>query len=805
MGERFGVASELRKSFWNRTAIVPPPPPGFPQRMKFYAHTKSAPDGSLLPLEEWEPLFSEDCPALSGNPCDACERMESDHGHLNKVAWWTAKFAAEMFPEGPNREAAREWGRIAGLWHDLGKFSKAWQRYLRTKADTHSDEVAGKVDHATAGAIHAARTVPVVGHVLAFAIAGHHSGLLDAVSPHACMDKRLAKPCAEHSGAPESVVHQAAPTLPPFFSGNLNAHSLATYTRLLFSCLVDADFLATEAFMAPDRKRLRPENSDKNLLPRMLELLEARIDAFGPPQTPVDRSRAEVHRHCCAAAALAPGLFSLNVPTGGGKTLSSLAFALRHAIAHGLRRVIYVIPFTSIIEQNASVFDGIFAPLIAATDSPVVVEHHSNLSPDNETERSRLAAENWDAPLVVTTAVQFYESLHAARTSSCRKLHRIANSVVILDEAQCLPVDYLRPCLAILDRLSRQYRTSVVLCTATQPAIHKREKFPIGLENIRPIIPDADALASSLERVRVIDRDWLPDGRIAEEMATAPQVLAIVNTRRHAQALFQLLPTSSENFHLSALMCPAHRRIVLDAICERLEAGLPTRLVSTQLVEAGVDIDFPLVYRSLAGLDSIAQAAGRCNRNGRLGIGETHVFRSEHTSAETFFRDTAQVAYQVLSLHDNPLSLAAVEQYFHLYYLNHNPPDAPRWDTKDIAGDFQLDHGSRTLPMLFQFKATAGKFHLIETVQTPILIPYDDLARRLVAELRNESIPLHRGLLRSLQRYTVQMRPHHFHANRAQFESLRDDQFHALICPETHYSEQFGLDLDSDNDTPLIC
>lgn len=775
-----------------------------PQNMDFFAHT----DPNSSDSRSWEPLFTpfgEQPDQCQGNACEKCERLDRFHGHLNKVAFWAGRFAEEMFPSAsPQSKVAREWGYLAGLWHDLGKFSEKWQRYLRTKSDIHSDEVVGKMDHATAGAKHAVTVFPVIGHILAFAIAGHHSGLLDTISENACQEKRLDQCVPDLSRIPSSILDRCQPSLPPSIVGDLSSASVSVFSRMLFSCLVDADFLATESFMNPKQSGLRPQNTGV-LFPEMLRLLEQNIASFGPPVTPVAKSRFGVYQYCVEAAASSPGVFSLNVPTGGGKTLSSLAFALGHAIRYGQRRVIYVIPFTSIIEQNTGVFQDMFAPLAVPDSSPVVLEHHSNLSPEKETERSRLAAENWDAPLVVTTAVQFYESLHAARTSSCRKLHNIANSVVILDEAQCLPVDYLRPCLESLRQLASHYGTSVVLCTATQPAIHHRSEFPIGLQNIRAIIPDARSLSKELERVRVLDRGVMTDSLLAAEISAAFQVLVIVNTRRHAQKLFQLLPKGAGNFHLSAFMCPQHRRAVLDEVRRRLDAEKSVRLISTQLIEAGVDVDFPLVYRSLAGIDSIAQAAGRCNRNGQLPMGETHIFRSEHQRAEAYFRETAQVADRVLALFENPLGLESVEKYFQLYYLAHNPANAPKWDTKDIVGDFKLDRGSRNLPMFFQFRSAAEKFRLIENEQVAVIIPFDETAKKLVSELRNETIPLNRNLLRALQRYTVQIYKPELEKNHVQFDPLRNDQFQVLICLETHYSEHFGLHLDSDNNAPLIC
>ena len=779
----------------------------------FHAHTRSDKAGNPCPESEWEPLFTPfagkidptdpeaACRGENGASCAHCERMEAGHGHLNKVAWWVGKFAAEMFPpDSEPAKAARQWGWLSGLWHDLGKFALEWQAYLRSKTDPHLAEVNEIVDHSTAGAQHAASKGTPLAHFLAYAISGHHSGLLDAVSEQGSLERRLKKEIKRYDQAPAEILDRPIPPLPPILSDP------AFFTRMLFSCLVDADFLATEAFMNPDQGGLRPERrtAATELLREMADLLEQTVADFGEPDSPVNVARADVYRDCLNAASKEPGLFSLTVPTGGGKTLSSLAFALRHALRHGQKRVIYVIPFTSIIEQNAAVFEKVFGPLIDKQKDPIVLQHHSNLSADRETERSRLAAENWDAPLIVTTAVQFYESLFADRTSKCRKLHRIANSVVILDEAQCLPVEYMKPCLDSLRELSSAYHTSVVLCTATQPAVNRTERFPVGLENLREIVSDPRTLYQSLKRVVVTDRGEMTDSALAAEMADREQVLTIVNTRKHAQNLYRLLPEDEGNRHLSALMCPAHRRIMLDEVRERLAGSKPVRLVSTQLIEAGVDVDFPVVYRSLAGLDSIAQAAGRCNRNGRHEMGETFLFRSQHRRAETYFRETAQIAERVLALNDSdPLGLANVEQFFSLYYHGHKPPQGNPWDTKLISEDFRLAN-DRSLPARFQFREAARKFQLIENDQVPVLIPFDEAAKALLEVLRNESIPLNRPLLRGLQPYVVQIHRPEFLKNRVQFESVRDGQFHLLICPETHYSKEFGLNLENTSPDPLI-
>lgn len=764
----------------------------------YYAHTKKDPEEQPRPKDEWELLFSEDCPALRDEPCKQCANLDPQHGHLNKVAYLTAKFAGEMFPEGSDREDARQWGYLTGLWHDLGKFSNEFQTYLTKAGDIHCDEVLAKVDHTTAGAQLAVSKHPL-GHCLATAIAGHHAGLIDARhESRACLIKRLSKKVESVKSAPLDITERSIPAPPSFVKPNSSAYTQAFFQRMLFSCLVDADFLATEAFMNEKQSASRPRLKEKTF-EDALRLLKAKTTAFGPPVDEVNKSRARVLEDCLSAADCPSGLFSLTVPTGGGKTLSSLAFALKHAIKHGHKRIIYVIPFTSIIEQNAEVFSKLLSDL----GDDIVLEHHSNLSPIKEKTHNRLAAENWGAPIIVTTAVQFYESLFAAKTSCNRKLHNIANSVVILDEAQALPVQHLNPCLRTLEQLSSHYHTTTVLCTATQPAVSKTEQFDIGLENITEIIRDPHALFASLKRVNVHYRETLDDQTIINEISATEQALCIVNVRKHAQALSRLLPENDENYHLSALMCPEHRLKVLGTVCQRLNDKLPTRLISTQLIEAGVDIDFPTVYRSMAGLDSISQAAGRCNRNGKLPTGHVHVFHSEHTASEIYFRETAQVGYEILNMHStDPLSTRAVNTYFDKYYYQQKS----KWDSQGIMSDFSIVRDAE-LPLLFQYRTAADKFKLIENNQIPIIIPWDQTAEELCEKLRDPFLQLERNILRSLQRYTVQIYENQFHKNYHQFETIRDGEFHILICPETHYSDAFGLNLTDEaaNSKTLVC
>lgn len=730
---------------------------------------------------------------LPGEPPDRWQPLDE---HLRGVADRAAENAAAF--------GAREWGYVAGLWHDLGKYSQAFQEYLRAAGgEAHQSEVSGRVDHATAGAQHAMATFPILGHVLAFALAGHHSGLLDSQADGPSMLVRLGKQIEPWGAAPKELTDLPQPAPTPHLQRVLGAHdafSLQFFVRMLFSCLVDADFLDTEAFMSPRRAQERPEWPE-GIIGRMTEALATHLESLAASDTEVNRQRGRVLDACLNGAVRSPGFFTLSVPTGGGKTLSSLAFALEHARRHGLSRVVYVVPFTSIIEQNAAVFRHVMRPLVDAGLPDPVLEHHSNLDPDVETTRSRLATENWDAPLVVTTAVQFYESLFANRTSRCRKLHRLAGAVVIMDEAQSLPVDLLTPCLRALQELVDGYGTTVVLCTATQPAVARRDGFHIGLELTpkREIVPDPPQLFAALRRVAMEVAGRLTDEELAESVLAAEQVLCIVNTRGHARRLWEMLGDNPGHFHLSGFMCPEHRTSTLDSIRERLDQGLPCRVISTQLVEAGVDIDFPVVYRAMAGLDSLAQAAGRCNRNGRLTMGRTVVFESEHESAEAFLRDMAQVSREILPLHADPLSLEAVEHYFKLYYWTRSA----RWDHRNIIGEFTMQQ-DRSMPLLFGFARAASRFRIIEDTGRPIIIPWGAEGQALREELQQAWGGPSWALRRRLQRYVVQVPRRVWDQARGTAFTMVHDQYAVLEEPRLHYSEHTGLTLAGDHTEALI-
>jgi CRISPR-associated endonuclease/helicase Cas3 len=453
---------------------------------------------------------------------------------------------------------------------------------------------------------------------------------------------------------------------------------------------------------------------------------------------------------CREAAALPPGAFSLTVPTGGGKTLSSLAFAVAHALRHGLDRVIYVIPFTSIVEQTAGVFRD-------ALGEEAVLEHHSAFEerPGAEPEardKLRLGMETWDAPVVVTTAVQFFESLFGDRPSKCRKLHNVARSVVVLDEAQTVPLPLLRPCVAALDELARSFGASVVLCTATQPGVVEEDGgrgFEGGLRDVREIAPEPEELYRELKRVRVSDLGTLDDAALAGRLRGHERALCVVDARAHARELYEAVGPGEGVFHLSALMCPKHRSARLKEIRRRLATqDERCTVVSTSLVEAGVDVDFPVVYRALAGVDSLAQAAGRCNREGRLAQGEVFVFRPAGRTLVAERQRRAGAAEAVMRRHDDPLSLEAVRAFFaELYWAE--------GDGLDRKGLMMMHEGSGD-PLL-PFERIAREFRMIEEGMMPVVVPLDAEAEGLVGDLH--VAPRVGAIARKLQRYVVQIPP----------------------------------------------
>ena len=706
------------------------------QTPSYYAHSAQDKLGNLLPYEHWQTL----------------------QNHASNVGNLAAAFAQNF--------GADEIARYTGQLHDLGKYSLPFQKRLKGEAKS--------VDHATAGAkIAVERWGNAIGKLMAFCIAGHHAGLANGCREgdnRSTLKQRLALQFGEGIPALDNLWQQEI-KLPQNLSApplKADAHhpyfSYAFFTRMLYSCLVDADYLDTEAFYlklenkAVERGGYPDLNALQHNFNQFINAFRRRITQ-APEQTEAEkrnaalnRLRSEILEHAVEQAAQAQGLFTLTVPTGGGKTFTSMAFALEHAKRHGMRRVIYVIPFTSIIEQNAAEFRKAFGEL----GEQAVLEHHSTfddgkLQNKATKDKLRLASENWDAPIVVTTAVQFFESLFADRSSRCRKLHNITGSVIILDEAQMLPLNLLLPIMQAIKELAQNYRCSIVMCTATQPAVQAENGFYRGFENVREIAPKPTALFDKLRRTTVQHIGSQTDADLLAKLAEHLQMLVIVNNRRHARSLYDQAKHLEGTFHLTTLMCAKHRSQKLDEIRGRLKNGEPCRVIATSLIEAGVDVDFPLVMRAEAGLDSVAQAAGRCNREGKRPSENSFVWIF---APEEQWKAPPELAAQAAVMHltadsfsDDLLSTQAVAAYFaELYQLK-----GSELDNKKIL----KMHNDTGQSLDFPFQTIADKFRMIESHMQPLIVPFDGEAENLISSLRYaDHIG---GLLRKLQPYTVQI------------------------------------------------
>lgn len=681
--------------------------------------------------------------------------------HLAGTAKLCAGFAQRFGEE--------ERGHLLGLAHDIGKCSNEFQRRLNGGP---------KVDHATAGALECAQ---IGENAMACCVAGHHGGLPDFGNPRtdypgmATCAGRIKK--GKTGGIPD--YHWSDPLPRPGKAPAIpDPYILSMWVRMLYSCLVDADYLDTEAFMAT----AAPRRGGYDPLPVLLERLNAYIAPWFPGNTELNRKRCAILTQCLEKASNPRGIYSLTVPTGGGKTVSSLAFAMKHAVENGLDRVIYVIPYTSIIEQNAEVFRRILG-------ENNVVEHHSGicLDDDNETNRDnrfqRLAAENWDAPVIVTTAVQFFESLHSNRASQCRKLHNIANSVVIFDEAQMLPACHLLPCVGAMASLVSRFRSTILLCTATQPVLGDLFRRFCPEQRICEICPDTTVNFQSFRRVTFQDGGTRSDEALAETMRREAQVLCIVNTRKTAQTLYALLPEEGR-FHLSTLMYPAHRKAVLDTIRQRLKAGLPCRVVSTSLIEAGVDVDFPTVYRELAGLDSIAQAAGRCNREGKRDTEASIVtyFQSEHP-VPVLQKVNVQAAREALEQGGDPGNPETINCYF---------TSLRSWIGENMDKSSVI---KTSREQMLPFKTVSDAFHLIEHETVGVYVP--------IGEGKSACNPLLEGRAnrddyRRAGQYSVSIYQQHFQAllNAGDVQPLSDDS--AILTNLSLYDPEMGLSMKAD-------
>lgn len=718
--------------------------------------------------------------------------------HLNGTAELAKKFA-DVFASG-------DYGFLLGLLHDFGKATEQWQDYIRCKSgfnefdsEAHLEGHSGKLEHAIFGAKFSEEKLGIsVGRILSYCISGHHGGLPDyfpnEIYGAGALEYRLSKAkTADIGNSIKQLVPSKKISPPPFkFDSPL---SCSLWIRMLFSCLTDADFLDTEAYMDTERASSRCKFSVIEELLKTFHRHMQRLTA-NAEKTKVNNLRQTILRDCINAAIQEKGVFSLTVPTGGGKTLSSLAFALEHAKRHSMTRIIYVIPYTSIIEQNADVFRR-------AVGAENVVEHHSNLDSEDSTPAMRLAAENWDAPIIVTTTVQFYESLFSAKPSRCRKLHNIANSVVILDEAQLLPPDFLKPILKSLQLLVDYYSVSLVISTATQPALESRQagqdKFDgLTVGKIREIITDVDSLYRDLKRVEVTlpnnFDERLSLSEIAARCSEHEKVLCVVSDRRSCRDIYKLMPEGT--IHLSALMCGQHRSDRIALIKEKLKNEKTVRVVSTQLVEAGVDLDFPVVFRAIAGLDSIAQAAGRCNREGLLDKGNVFVFASEKKVPPGLLRKAAETTQNLLhDKNEDLLTRENFDRFFRELYWKANSLDA-----KDIVGLLSPDRATFGI----QFRTASDNFKLIDdSMQRAIIVRYGKSEDLLEEVKRNAGNPAFlKLLLRKLQRYSVNVYTNDFNRllERKSIVEVLPGVF--ALTTSMEYSIDTGLQVDENSADP---
>jgi CRISPR-associated endonuclease/helicase Cas3 len=676
-------------------------------------------------------------------------------------------------------------GKRIGDYHDIGKYSREFQDYIQAGGGR-------KYDHSTAGTKEFcyAQMIPA-----AFCVAGHHGGLpdcgtkMDGAQEGTLMGK-LKRNIPNYQEYQDEIPKVSA--LKNICHTNLykkvcksdTKFETMMYIRMLFSCLVDADFLDTEYFMS--NGTIHRDGFDS------IEMIKENFDKyvtkfFVPTDKIINKKRSELLSQCLTAGDTCNNtLFNLTIPTGGGKTISSMAFALHYAVRLHKQRIIYVIPFTSIIEQNANVFESIVG-------EKNVVEHHMNVDYDDENESEdskRLATENWDAPIIVTTNVQFFESLFHNKPSKCRKLHNIANSVIIFDEAQMIPNDVLRPCLKTIDDLTMHYGCAAVLCTATQPSL---EKFFID-RNITEICEHIDENYKFFKRTMIeVMKETISVECLVQKLTTYKQVLCIVNTKNTAQKIYESL-SGDGIYHLSTNMYPKHRKDILSSIQNRLKKNERCIVISTSLIEAGVDISFPCVYREMTGLDSIIQAAGRCNREGNRTVEQSKVFVFSFNQSEIrvarYVRQFSEATETICHRYSNDISVPeAIREYFNIIHTL----KGEQLDYKDILKLIQDEP--------YPFEQVARKFKMIESKTTPVLIPRDETASKIVEQLRQGKRS--RSLMRKAGMYSVNVyygnenAPYEILYQNGQIEKL--DEGISILIDESAYDCMEGLIVNREN------
>lgn len=804
--------------------------------------------------------------------------------HLLAVAARASSFAAKVGLDSQ--------GELLGLLHDLGKYSDEFQTYLKSAVgllNQDEDEefvdakgLKGKVDHSTAGAqlvwqqlAKDGQLGQIVAQVLALCLASHHSGLIDCLTSdlHSLgedafgrrmgkaverthFDEALAKAdevvlsrireLLSHSTmltALRGVMADIVRAAPARNDKSVMAQlQFGLLVRFLFSCLIDADRIDTADFENLSSRTLRMQGryADWEVL---ISRLESHLDAL-VPRLPIDRLRQDISSHCLDGASRSKGVYSLTVPTGGGKTFASLRFGLHHAKTHGMERVIYFIPFTSIIDQNAREVRNILEP-DGTLRSSVVLEHHSNLTPEEQTWRGKILAENWDAPVIFTTNVQFLETLFGAGTRGARRMHQLANAVLIFDEIQTLPVNCVHLFNNAVNFLVETCGSSVVLCTATQPLLDKvdQSKGAIRIPEGNELMPDVKALFDSLKRVEVVNRrkpgGWTNEEIAAlalEETTLSGSVLVVVNTKEAARTLYRLCQgkTAAAIYHLSTNMCPTHRRKVLGKIKKGLASDGSDQVLcfSTQLIEAGVDVDFGSVVRFAAGLDSIAQAAGRCNRNGRRPTGRVHVVnpRDENLDKLVEIRVGRDIAERVMNdyeddpqrFDENLIGPDAMKWYYQNYFFARSGDMDYPVPAHSLGHDDNLlnllsvnemsvaEHQRQTgtMPTFFlrqSFRAAGRAFKAIDAPTRGVIVPYEG-GRAVIADLCAAFLPEKEfELLRLAQQFSVNVFPHVVERLVRQGAAREViDGTGILFLDSQYYSEHFGLSETVVNDMEFL-
>ena len=717
------------------------------------------------------------------------ERVQSLTDHLDGTMRLAEGFGAGM---GLGAEAG-----LLGAIHDEGKDTAAFQDYIHGRKHR-------RVDHSTAGA----KSFFENGHIGwlqligALCVAGHHAGIPDLGSKVDCagtstLNGRMKK-CIPSIRHPQRYLIDSTcldvDHLNTFIEKR-NTLDVMILTRMLFSCLVDADFLDTEAFMNNQPIRKNEFSSLKEISAMFWSRLEE--DGYFRPKNTLNEKRCEILHTCMRKGEGKQGLYSLTVPTGGGKTISSMAFAMKQAMKWHKERIIYVIPYLSIIEQTADVFRA-FLGNHAVLESHSQVDYDSLVEEGSEeasrvAEMMKLAAENWDAPVVITTNEQFFESLYANKTSRCRKLHNIANSVVILDEAQMMPVDFLKPCLHAIEQLVHYYGCTVVLCSATQPELGRYlQNSPIE------IMENVGELFQFFKRV-TFDIDGETDyAEIAKKLDECEQVLCIASTKKEAEKIFELL--DGEAMYLSTNLCPAHRREIIREMKTRLRDGKPCRVVSTSIISVGVDIDFPVVYLQYTGLDSLIQGAGRCNREGRQSLQKSraHIFWTKESKKSLFMRKEKQVTDMVRKKYNTKemAEPSAIRTYFENWYQSNEG----NLDYREIE----------KLAQSLSFAEIGKRFHLINDSTKSVFVPFDEKARNIKEQLMmgNRS----RQLMRAAGAYMINVRYSKAQGQsdfmklltQGQIEMFPGDENLAYLVNMEDYDVELGLKIKSEDGVGIM-